>query len=482
MCHREHPLVLQFNTERLSCKICQSTQRRGFVYCCSPCKFVIHIDCAFPPPVVEEKNHPHPFTRLLRRVPFVCDACGTEGIYVSHVCSTCNIVVHKKCISLPRVIKSKWHDHRIFHKYFLPDDFRSLDCIICHDKVNSDHGSYSCSYCNITSHVNCVIEDKDSYFIVLDEDDDELSYESSINVLERNDAREATKIKHCKHGHNLMLSSSLGEHENSCDGCMLSMSDPFYCCSECDFLLHKACTEFPRMKHVWHHPCQIPLRLISDEAFQCEKCWQVSNAFAYECCECEEKTRLQCVIALTPGAQTCSKHDHPLFYYRECEGQCNACGNDDIVAAFRCKDSDFVLDLECFSLPITAHQKCDEHLLKLIYRGGNNYPESHYCDICEESRDPNRWFYRCTLCDTYAHVNCVLGKYPFIKLGRIYEEKNHPHPLAFVKKSYYYPDCGVCGEPCEDLALECSKSGCNYIVHWNWVAPDDLQGFCFYDM
>ncbi|XP_016713894.2 uncharacterized protein [Gossypium hirsutum] len=38
VCHRKHPLALQFNSERLSCKICGETNRKaiGFVYGCSP--------------------------------------------------------------------------------------------------------------------------------------------------------------------------------------------------------------------------------------------------------------------------------------------------------------------------------------------------------------------------------------------------------------------------------------------------------------
>ncbi|MBA0612285.1 hypothetical protein Godav_012905 [Gossypium davidsonii] len=117
--------------------------------------------------------------------------------------------------------------------------------------------------------------------------------------------------------HNLMLSPFVGGYENSCHGCMLPISDPFYYCSECGFFLHKACAELPKMMNVWHHDFQEPLALISDKAFKCQRCLQISNAFAYECCGFDEKICLRCVIALTPGAQTCLKHEHPLFLYRE---------------------------------------------------------------------------------------------------------------------------------------------------------------------
>ncbi|MBA0681325.1 hypothetical protein Goari_023140 [Gossypium aridum] len=300
--------------------------------------------------------------------------------------------------------------------------------MICHDEVNTEYGSYYCSKCNVIFHVHCVTEDERSYSIVSPEDEDEMPYESSITVLESNDAGEATKIEHFLHIHNLMLSPVVGKNENGCDGCLLPISGPFYSCSFCDFFLHKACAELPKMKNVWHHLCQKPLALISDRVF------------------------------------------------RDYNGKCNACGYT-TRAAFRCKVCNFVLHLGCFSLPITVLHKCDEHILSLTDYDDNNYLEHHYCDICEESRDPNCWFYHCAKCDTSAHVDCVLGKYPFVKFQIIRNVRYHPHPhpLTIVKKMYYYPNCDKCHKPCEDLALECLKSECKCIVHWNCVAPSSLQ-------
>ncbi|TYG77945.1 hypothetical protein ES288_D02G016600v1 [Gossypium darwinii] len=470
-CHHKHPLTLQFNSERLSCKICQVTRRRGFVYGCSPCKFVVHIECVSESLdlVVEDKRHRHPFTLLLRGSSFICDACGTEGSYASYICCTCNIMVHKKCTSLPRIIKSKWHDHRLFHKYFLRiEDFRVLDCIICHDEVNTEHGSYYCSKCTVIFHVKCVMKDKDSYEIVENEDKEspDESVSSITKVLERNDAGEATVIEHFKHNHYLILSDRVGEYDDKCcGGCLLPIVASFYYCTLCDFFLHKVCVELPKVKHVWHHRCRPPLVLISNEVFECVQCLWLSNAFAYKCEECKTRTCFRCIIALTPGACTCLGHKHPLLFYPKYIGRCVACGKDGIKGLFRCKDCDFSLDYKCFSLPITSQYKNDQHLLSLAYGDDNSYSESHFCDVCEESRDPNLWFYNCATCDTSAHINCVLSEYPFLKLGSIFKlrEEVHEHPLTNVKKIYYYPNCGKCGKPCFDLAFECTA--CNFIIH-----------------
>ncbi|KAL4310653.1 hypothetical protein GQ457_01G034520 [Hibiscus cannabinus] len=467
MDHREHPLVLQFNSEQLSCKICHETAQRrgtGFVYSCSRCKFAIHIECVAPSPipVIEDKRHQHPFTLFWRQAPFICDACGTEGGRIAYTCDTCSIIVHKKCISLPRIIKSKWHDHCLFHTYFLyEEDFKTSDCIICHEEVNTGHGSYSCSKCNAIFHVNCVTGDKDLYFIVENEEVESLdiSVNSITNVLEWNDAGEAIVIQHFKHNHHLMLSDRVSEYENKCcDGCVLPISTSFYYCLQCDFFLHKVCAELSKVKHVWYDRCQKPLVLTSGEVFRCVYCGHWSNAFAYFCEECGYYRCLRCVIAFTPGGRTCLAHEHTLFYYTGFKRHCNACGvyrN----ALLCCKECNFDLDHVCFSLPITVENKCDEHLLSLTHHENNSYSESHYCDICEEGRDPKLWFYHCAKCGTSAHVYCVLGQHPFLKPGSVYEENDHPHPLTFVKKSYYYPDCDDCGKRCEDLALECTESG-----------------------
>ncbi|XP_017975933.1 PREDICTED: uncharacterized protein LOC18602527 [Theobroma cacao] len=488
MCHRKHPLVLQFNSLRLSCNICEETRRRGFVYCCLPCKVAVHIECVStaPPPIIEDKSHQHPFTLFWIQFPFICSACGTEGNCAAYMCSTCSIIVHKKCISLPRIIKHKWHHHRIFHKYFLHEDnFESWDCIICHEDVNAAHGCYFCSDCKITAHVNCATKEKNWYYEVSPENQDEESTNSlallpgeSIDsitcVIERNDAGEATKIKHFKHMHELMLSEKIAEYDKYCEACMLPISASFYYCLECDFFLHKACAELPKMmKHVWFHYCQqSSFILISDCIFRCESCRYLSNGFAYRCNECGDRVCLRC-MSLTPDTLTCQGHKHPLLLYVEYEGKCCGCG-DDMDEGYCCKGCNFALCVTCVALPTTTRHKCDEHVFVLTYKDDNDYSECHYCDICEERRNSNYWFYHCATCDTSAHKDCVLEDYRYIKLGSTYKEGDHPHPLIFVKKIYYYPQCIECGEPCKELALECATLGCNYIVHWKCTEPIDL--------
>ncbi|XP_039001867.1 uncharacterized protein LOC120128197 [Hibiscus syriacus] len=267
-----------------------------------------------------------------------------------------------------------------FTHFLYEEDFRTYDCIICHEEVNVGHGSYSCSRCSVIFHVNCAMKDKSSYSIVENEDEEsvDISVNSITNFLEWNDADEDTVIQHFKHIHHLMLSDKVSAYENKCcDGCLLPISASFYYCLQCDFFLHKVCAELLKIKHVWHHRCQKPLLLTSGEVFRCVKCDFGSDAFSYKCEECGRYTCLRCVLALIPGAQTCLGHKHPLRFYTDHTGQCDACGDDDIKGLFRCKECNFSLDHKCFSLFVTMENKCDGHLLSLTYHDNNSYSESH---------------------------------------------------------------------------------------------------------
>ncbi|PPS14979.1 hypothetical protein GOBAR_AA05575 [Gossypium barbadense] len=411
----------------VDCSRCGEKVSAPCFICVECCGFYLHKTCAEAPLELNHPFHRHHPLLLLQNPPYTFEP-GTRNLKeLEHVAledpsfSSKNdggnlIMVHKECISLPRIMQHAWHNHRVFHTYFIHKEyFRSLNCIWCYKVVDTEHGSYFCADCNVIFHVNCALKEKEWYCIVTQENEDDKSLDIPVNsitkVLEKNDAGKATLIEHCKHKHYLMLSDKISEHgDKCCDGCLLLISAKFYHCLRCDFFLHKSCAELSKIELIFYHRCDEehfaglkPFILTSDCMFECELCTYLSNGFSYKCNEC--------------------------------------------------------------GIHRVGHN-CDDHPLKLTYHKINDYEKYHYCDICEEKRDPKYWFYHCETCDTSAHVDCVLGKYPLIKLGSTYNERDHPHPLTFAKKFPYYPKCVECGEPCEDLSLECAEPGCNYIVHW----------------
>ncbi|XP_017984231.1 PREDICTED: uncharacterized protein LOC18585796 [Theobroma cacao] len=433
--HFSHEHLLIFNEEQshesekqADCSACGDLVL-GPSFSCEECGFYLDKKCVEAP---SQLNHPlhrkhcldlrarppyedqHPFIRFRIRFPFICDACGSSGNHVSYICSTCEIIVHRSCISLPRILRHPWHfEHPISHTYFVGQDkFKSWECRICHlEDVNSKYGSYSCSDCDYIVHVNCAIEEYNWYDFdesgIIDESLEEnsaLQPYSFVKEIKDGENVVAIEIKHFSHQHNLILSNDIKD-DKCCDGCVLSISTSYYYCSQCNFFLHKSCSELPRKKHLWDHRHHgKPLSLTSEFIFQCVICKYETSGFAYTCAICEEYLCLRC--ALVFDNPRCHGHEHPLSLSRVDQGWCNACG-DSTKPAFRCNSCNFYWHGNCLKLQYKARHKSDVHHFTLTYHD-NDYSESHYCDICEEKRNPNHWFYYCAIMTTQLIPNVCL--------------------------------------------------------------------------
>ncbi|KAL4352541.1 hypothetical protein GQ457_06G024430 [Hibiscus cannabinus] len=362
---------------------------------------------AWPTTIIEDKSHhDHPFTLWLKpNDPFHCNACGNQGNYVSYVCSTCNIQVHKDCISLPRHIRLNLHPHPISHCFFPyidQHDSRDWDCKICFEKVNIEHGSYYCSRpgCDFVIHVKCSIEKKELYNVVEvvnlhePEESDPLYEPMSciiriIKEIKFGDEVKAGEIEHTSHEHNLILSDEIKDNKY-CNGCVLPILSSFYYCSLCDFFLHKACAELPRKFRPWFD--SKPYSLHTDNIFKCYRCYYTGSGFSY----IEHGLWMSCLRCATMPHAFPYHADEPhfLFYVKNYSGYCNSCGKDlRWENTYRCKHCKFALDWRCATIPRTAWHKLDHHCLKLVYRDRDDYSLRHYCDICEEERNPEQWFY-----------------------------------------------------------------------------------------
>ncbi|XP_039060930.1 uncharacterized protein LOC120205054 [Hibiscus syriacus] len=388
-------------------------------------------------------------------------------------------MVHKDCTSLPRIIKFSRHDHCLFHKYFLEtQEFTTQDCKICFKEVKVERGSYSCvkSGCNYIVHVKCALEDDRFYEVVERESQCEELYGSSAEstqssitrVVEVSEDGEATKIEHFSHeGHCLVLADKMEEEtDRRCDGCMLPVSTLFYYCSEseCHFYLHKNCAELPRVKHHWFR--QSPATLDSTSFMWCDLCKRPCSGFFYEI-EGYLEVCLRC--ADVPDVIEFQGHEHLLFYDFKCRERCNGCGADPgEEGAFRCGKCSFTLDFKCLSLPQSVVHKIDEHQLNLTYHDDNDYSKHLRCDICEGKRDRSLWYYCCSICDTSAHPDCILGEFPFLKDGITLPRylHRHHHDVRFLRKAEDHPSCSFCGQRCRREILKCTESTCNYIAHF----------------
>ncbi|GLT96161.1 hypothetical protein SLE2022_138050 [Rubroshorea leprosula] len=475
--HRKHSLTLLPNPpphlEKCSCHLCTKAYN-GFIYYCSLCQFGIMIKYTFSDKVIKSENHEHPFILFSKPFPFFCNACGTDGGYcLPYVCTDCDIAVHKDCISFPQKIKIIRHEHPVSHIYFLAEyEGEDRVCSICWDEINMEYGSYHCLECDYFVHVNCAIDEAwwdQEYFEVKDESqksNEALEMQSDEWTSITGDLEErshgdhdviATEIEHFSHQHNLIFIDEIKDGL-CCDGCIQPILTEFYCCTECDYSLHKCCARLRRKTKQWS--LKTTLTLHYNHLSFCNWCGFFCSGFGYQPNSSEN---MMCIRCFKVHAKfTDQGHRHPLVFDNKYKGKCSSCGTRN--GRFKCKYCDFALCRTCVVLPHTTWHKYDKHPLTLTYQDDHDVDQC-YCDICEEPRDPKKWFYHCEICKYSIHPSCVLGRSPFVKLGLTSAYDFHSHPLTFVKEDFDDFPCNDCGMRCENVFLKCSKSDCKYAVH-----------------
>lgn len=451
----KHPLfLLPFSSPQTICNSCKNDCGE-FVYNCSLCGFNLHIAC------LQSFNHIHTFAKYRNRTQFVCRACGEKGDGFSWYCTICHLSVHKECAEFPltlRIFQHRLHDLSL--TYFRDGvDFvgNKIDCKICGDKISTKYAAYGCyKYeCNYFVHLGCARTQRiyfNSTMDALDSTDDE---DVKIEIS-------GSEIQHFIHHHSLNLFSpeeELGQ-DRVCDGCMKRLSGPSYGCEECDFFVHKECLELPRKKRNFLHQHRLNLISIPNFVFQCKACLNYFNGFAYHCKKCLSIFDTRCASIKIPFKHP--SHQHPLSHDRTNEDhKCEGCGEGvKHKVAFRCVDCNFYLDAGCATLPLGVRYRFDPHPLDLKFIEDEE-DEEYCCDICEEERESGPWFYGCQKCSFAAHLDCVVGMFPYIKLKK-HEAHKHTMKLGVKGKE---EDCVACGESCaEDLAYECI-SNCKFKVH-----------------
>ncbi|EOA12298.1 hypothetical protein CARUB_v10007978mg [Capsella rubella] len=311
-----HPLKLNDKYLSKICSLCH-TIPNTIIYECSICSFCICIPCARKPLVISKSNaHDHELHQLPIQVSFTCYACGLCITEYPCFCLQCRFIIHRVCISLPRVIRINRHDHRISRVSSLGPgnwDAKELEGVPEKD------------------------EEERKPFEVIDH----------------------IQIKHFSHEHNLKVSlssSRLEEPREHCYACTIPLySELCYTCTQCDFILHDACTNLPLKKRHDYGACG-----------------RFCTGFSYMDKYYLFKIDVRC--ALISGAIKHESHPHLLVIIRDMDSKrfesCDSC--DSICWFFlRCSDIDdcdgYNLCFRCATLPTLLRYKYDDHPLSLCY-------------------------------------------------------------------------------------------------------------------
>ncbi|KAL1145168.1 hypothetical protein V6Z11_A11G281400 [Gossypium hirsutum] len=154
-----------------------------FAYNCEHCPINLHPTCASSlrrPLKSEAHGHMHDlyyfgtnFQLLIAKYPppaasFLCVECGKrikrEPFYR---CPQCRFNFHVKCVPIPGMVKSTYHDHVLTLKgSFVEDDSRDHRCEFCEEDRNPNDHAYFCEECNglVIAHVECVFARWTHYF------------------------------------------------------------------------------------------------------------------------------------------------------------------------------------------------------------------------------------------------------------------------------------------------------------------------------
>jgi hypothetical protein len=239
-------------------------------------------------------------------------------------------------------------------------------------------------------------------------------------------------------------------------------------CEQCNYFLYSTCARLPLNKRHPSHPHLLTLsatargQIYIDGIEYCRSCGCLSHGFAYTCHGCNYSVDIRCCSIPTTFKH--EVHQHSLYQAQTSIKGCNACNwpKTPGIGVFVCTKCEFALGFECATLPLKAKYEYHPHLLSLTHAIAKNYSEEYYCLACEEIRNPNNLFYYCV----QAHPRCVvIRRNPYIKYGRNFTLKDHPHPLTFGWKTKDSRPCDACSETFDGhVTLHCTQ--CKVIIHW----------------
>ncbi|KAL1200757.1 Protein VACUOLELESS GAMETOPHYTES [Cardamine amara subsp. amara] len=446
--HPEHYLQLHFLNRITECFSCRR-KAEWLVYRCTICQFFMHPVCAMKPisfVVDQPKRHHHSLTFFPRQTSLTCNVCGLlRKLYPTYVCLGCNFVAHNDCMYSPSIIKISRHHHRISYISSLRSG--EWSCGVCRQGIDGDYGAYSCDKCSdYVVHSRCALGED-----VWDGKELEGVPEEAETTLGPFNVINEGVISHFLHAHYLRFEVNILDDENNfCQACALSIYEGnFYSCMECDFVIHETCAIAPPKIQSALHPH--PLILKADTENDCNACARTAfGGFGYKCPirECDFKLDVLCASISEPFDY--KGHDHPLFLGLDPEEKaiCHVCKTK-FHKPLNCIKCDFIVCMKCATLPNKVKYKHDKHFLTILF--GEEVCENDWCEVCERhlGDTDTKVFYWCKECCTTFHIECLFGKDPYMKPGKIIRVWGLNDVQILGKCKISRPICDHCKNRCQ---------------------------------
>ncbi|KAJ0791847.1 putative chromatin regulator PHD family [Helianthus annuus] len=137
-------------------KFCDKT-----IYACWQCNFFLHEHCGNATRYIKHPFHSSHYL-ILSPYPtypsncFLCNACGTNGSRFSYCCALCEVDLHVNCAFLPPKVAHKAHPHELILNHTSETGVQNQVCKMCRKPLDSKHWSYKCLVCaNYGVHTLC---------------------------------------------------------------------------------------------------------------------------------------------------------------------------------------------------------------------------------------------------------------------------------------------------------------------------------------
>jgi hypothetical protein len=315
--HPNHTLLLQAPvSEDRYCDACGRRFKSCFSYRCDSCNFDLDIECVSASlPTKLDDGHQHEFVPIFQQFHFTCELCGEDRNNIAaQVCRICQLLADTLCALKPSTIKLTADRHLLTLIYSLGKVIKEHDdllCKLCYKKLNPNYAGYYCQKCDFVAHLKCTPRARRTIDSSIDPIED-------IDFEEDEELEELEELQHFDHEHKLIISRNGVEvHDHKlCEGCMQSISAPFYSCEQCDYFLHSTCARLPLKKRYTSHPHPLTLSArgkVLGHIHFCNACRRYSHGYTYTCHECDRYS-LDIRCCSIPKTFKHEGHQHPLFY------------------------------------------------------------------------------------------------------------------------------------------------------------------------
>ncbi|GKV36916.1 hypothetical protein SLEP1_g45000 [Rubroshorea leprosula] len=178
---------------------------------------------------------------------------------------------------------------------------------------------------------------------------------------------------------------------------------------------------------------------------------------------------------LIPTLKHNCHEQHNLYYFMsDNDGlfRCHVCDNSCVGSFYRCVECDENYHFECIPLPDSI-LKCKFHKHKpLVFKdvyAEEEYSEDHFCDACEDLRNPIYSLYFCdeclfavdiAYCNFHMHESCLQLAF---EIRHPYHKK-HPLFLRILNGQF---NCSKCHKKCIGFTYHCEM--CSFTLDYECI-------------